>query len=247
MNSRTMVPAPRKRFVGLAVAVVTSALALLLLPGCSQDRQDRQDRDEGPVARGAVLRSPIVDEGVKNTYRMSIRTGVVAITTLDRFTSQRDVVVESVTPLRSVDSLEILTVRLSFVYKKGVHGTRGYPGTFCTERWPPVAFVDLHEAPLPVKADDQIAVTVFVRPRGAGDHELTGVRIRYREDGVLKEQTTESTTLTVVARESESALPPGHCQPNVPHHELGEVPLNTPTTAPGAPGSAGGDGHDHTH
>jgi hypothetical protein len=64
---------------------------------------------------------------------------------------------------------------------------------------------------------------------------------------MLKAQTTESSTLTVVARDSDSELPPGHCPPNVPHHELGEVPLNTPTTAPGTQGSAGGDGHDHTH
>ena len=223
------------------VRVAAGGVALLLgtVVGCNDDR------GEEAVVRGSALTSPIVDNGVRNTFRAAIETPVVAIALLEHFKAQRDIVVESVAPLRATDALEVLTIRMKFVYKKGDPGFRGIPGAFCTRRWPPVRFVDLLEAPVPVEAGDQIAVTVFARARAPGDHELTGVRIRYRQDGVLKEQTTESTTVTVVARDSKSELPESaYCPPDVPHHELGEVAPNTPTTAPG---SDGGDGHDHTH
>lgn len=228
---------PRRRSVGSVIGVVL-VLVLGTVPGCAEDG------DAGLVGRGSAFTSPVVDNGVRNTYTMAIKPGVVAIDMLDRFTAQRDVVVESVSPLRATPSLEILTMQLKYVYKHGVEGFMGLLGGICTDTWPRAGLVNFVEPPVEVKAGEQVAVVVFARPRGTGDHEVAGVRIRYREYGALMEQTTESTTLTVRARESQAEVPTIFCPPHVPHPELGQTSPTTPSTVPGTRNS---DGHDHSH
>lgn len=163
------------------------------------------------------------------------------IATVEWFEAQNDIVLRSAGPLRVTSGFELLDVRVNYVVRKGVRGFRGFPGVFCAERWPPKKFVDLHEVDgLRVREGDQLGVTVFARPRAPGQHEFAGVRIRYDEAGVLREQMTESSTVTVVARDSISELPPDAplpCPPDLPSQWLGDID----------PGHHDDPGHEHSH
>lgn len=204
----------RAAVLGLLAAVVLAAGATL-----------RDGTPSGTVGRGRALHSPTVKEGVTNTYTMAIRTGVVAIATMEYFGVDADATLESTEPLSVSPGLEILAVRVNYVVRRGVHSFRGFPGVFCTDRWPPRRFLDLRTpANLPLRVGDSIAVTVFARAKTEGDYHIKGVRVRYRQGGHAMEQTTESTTLTVLARSDEAHLrPTAKCPPDVPSHWLDEV------------------------
>ncbi len=204
------------------------------------------DDDDGlmgdAIETGRALSSATVKEGVTNAYTMAIRTGVVAIATMEHFGVHAPITLHSVEPISAAPGLDLLLVRANYVVRRGVHGFRGFPGAYCTDRWPPARLLDLH-APegLLLQARDQVALTVFVRAKAGGDHSVKGVRVRYRENGTLKEQTTQSTTLTVLARDDEADLEPtAKCHPEVPDHWLDE---------PGDPVEhhQHNDSHDHSH
>lgn len=237
MRYRPTIRVTRQRAIE-PVGIAAAAFLLLLgaMPGCGNDG------DSVLIARGSAFTSPIVDNGVKNTYKMSIRTGVVAIATVETLDSDAEVVLDSITPLRISPGLDLLAVYVNFIYKKGVHGHRGMPGVYCTDRWPPERLVGLYEVPrLRVRPGDRIGVTFFARTPTQGDQELTGVRVRYREGGVLMEQTTESTTLTVIARDSSSDLRPfAECPAHLPSHWLG-------TAESFFTDENDGRGHDYEH
>ena len=211
------------------------AVAALGLPACSGG-----DKGGGSVPTGDAL-SSLQDEngGVNSGYGVVARVGVISYDGADAFRVKKDVILEDVQSLRRDEGIELAEARVVFLRwrGRGMHGPDGetspYPfGGGCTDRWPPRRFRGLYPVRgLKLTAGDGFQVAYFSRARHAGDWNLSGAVITYREGGRLLQQRTDNFRLEMYARDTEeevaavaAVMGGGRCHPATLQWFFGDEP-----------------------
>ncbi|HVE46688.1 MAG TPA: hypothetical protein VNA57_08075 [Acidimicrobiales bacterium] len=166
---------------------------------------------------GDAVSSQISEEGVGNTYTASVLPGTIMVETMDLFDVREPATLKEVTLLKSDPAIEVLAAYVSF-WVRGGRMVGMYPGNYCIRAWTPESAVGVVPAKdFPLQPKDQIAVTMLLRARTAGDSSVSGLRIVYEQKGRLYQQTSESSKVVVHAREREEDLVAGEkCNPDRP-------------------------------
>jgi hypothetical protein len=101
-----------------------------------------------------------------------------------RFVASRPVTLREFAPAKVDGELEILTTRASFLTTVSGRATAGgYPGAFCTDRWPPPGYGPSYPVDrLTIAAGETVAFTLFVRAKSPGDFVLDGYVLRFEDD-----------------------------------------------------------------
>lgn len=167
----------------------------------------RRGEEQAEAEIGRALVSLEEERGVaRNSYRIYLKPGDIAIVTLGLFRAEEAVNLIEGMPVTLPPDVELLAMRVNELGVTG-GGVVTYPGLLCTRRWPPRGYGPTRSiAASSLRKNDQFAVSAWLRLDRPGDVTVDGLEMLYEIDEGVYSQTFGHTSLRMsVTGNGESA------------------------------------------